>query len=340
MGKDAARQTADTAGHDGPITSGSSNVSTGGFPAVRMGDTFVCKKHGPGVISEGSKTVTINGVPAARKGDKVVCGKKSLPPTQGPKPPEYNYVTIAKNANEDGSVKNPNGSDKFKLFIAHASSKLSDEDGNGQYDSSNLKAEIADYQLNSPMGDSGVNFNLGGTVGKAEMTAGTISGEKGRSSSFNFTATGVSGSIGLGTGTKGSNRGEIKVGGTLGNVEVKNTSVIINDDEECQYGFKTELGAETAAAKGDITFDAESPFWGLKVKYGISGTAGSVGLSGGTAALIDLDDGMARISFSGEIALGLGIGGDIAIETGPFFNHSTGGTGTILSGVASVIIGG
>ncbi|AID27488.1 PAAR domain-containing protein [Salmonella bongori] len=340
MGKEAARQTADTAGHDGPITSGSSNVTTGGFPAARMGDAFICKEHGPGVISEGSKTVTINGIPAARKGDKVVCGKKSLPPTQGPKPPEYHYATIAKNTNEDGSVKNPNGSNDSKTYVGYAVSALSDEDGDGRYDTSNLQAGIIDFQLSHPMGDSGTNFNLGSTVGKVGMTAGTTSGEKGSSASFDVKATGVSGNIGLSAGTKGGDYGELKAEGTLGTAEAKGESVIIHDAAEHQYGFKTELGAEAAVAKGDITFDAESPFWGLKVKGGISGTAGSIGLAGGTGLLFDKDDVMLKINLSGDIALGLGFGGDIEIQFGPFFNHSTGGSGVILSGVATVIIGG
>lgn len=347
MGKDAARQTADTAGHDGPITSGSSNVSTGGFPAVRMGDTFVCKKHGPGVISEGSKTVTINGVPAARKGDKVVCGKKSLPPTQGPKPPEYNYVTIAKNANEDGSVKNPNGSDKFKLFIAHASSKLSDEDGNGQYDSSNLKAEIADYQLNSPMGDSGVNFNLGGTVGKAEMTAGTISGEKGRSSSYNLTGTGVSGNISLNSGKAGaSDSVEAKAEGTVALAEVKGGYSIIHDIDESKFGAAFELGAEAAVAKGQLSSAVDSKY--LKLKGSIDGTAGSVGIGLGGGAWVDFDNLMIKAKLSGNIAFILGLGGDVEIQFGPFtdvpiqelLGLTSSSSGIVLSGVSTVIIGG
>ncbi|ECD9612248.1 hypothetical protein YT28_23760 [Salmonella enterica subsp. salamae] len=340
MGKDAARQTADTAGHNGPITSGSRNVTTGGFPAARMGDTFVCKKHGPGIIIEGSKTVTINGMPAARKGDKVVCGKKSLPPTKGPKPPEYHYVAIAKNTNEDGSVKNPNGSDEFKLYTGYAVSALTDNDSDGQYDTSNLKAGVIDFQLSHPMGDSGANFNLGGTMGKAEMTAGATSGEKGSSASFDLKTTGVSGNISLSAGTKGGDYGEIKAEGTLGTAEAKGTSVIINDDAEKQYGFKTELGAEAAVAKGDITFDAESPFWGLKLKGGISGSAGSIGLAGGTGVLIDVDDVMIKLNFSGEFALGLGLGGDIEIQFGPFASPSAGGSGTVLTGFSTVIIGG
>lgn len=340
MSKDAARQTVDKAGHEGPITSGSSNVSTGGFPAARLGDTFICKVHGSGVISEGSKTVTINGMPAARKGDKVVCGKKSLPPTQGPKSPEYHYATIAKNTNEDGSVKNLNGSYEFKLYTGYAVSALTDEDGDGQYDTSNLKSGIIDFQLSHPMGDSGTNFNLGGTVGKVGMTAGTTSGEKGSSASFDVKATGVSGNIGLSSGTKGGDYGELKAEGTLGTVEAKGESVIIHDAAEHQYGFKTELGAEAALAKGDITFDAESPFWGIKVKGDISGTAGSMGLAGGTGLLFDKYDVMLNLNLSGDIALGLGFGGDIEIQLGPFFNHSTGGSGVILSGVATVIIGG
>ncbi|EAT2186856.1 hypothetical protein EZ281_22720 [Salmonella enterica] len=82
------------------------------------------------------------------------------------------------NTNEDGSVKNPNGSDEFKLYTGYAVSALTDNDSDGQYDTSNLKAGLIDFQLSHPMGDSGANFNFGGVVGKVEMNAGTISNDK------------------------------------------------------------------------------------------------------------------------------------------------------------------
>lgn len=173
MGKDAARQTADTAGHDGPITSGSSNVSTGGFPAARMGD-------------------------------KAVCGKKSLPPTQGPRLPEYHYVTIAKYRNNDGLVNNPNGSSDSKTYVGYAVSALSDEDSDGQYDTSSLKAGTLDFQLSHLMGDSGTNFNLGAVIGKVEMNAGTISNVKQLSGTYGVKATRVSINTGGSSGKENS----------------------------------------------------------------------------------------------------------------------------------------
>ncbi|MFL4214775.1 PAAR domain-containing protein [Enterobacter mori] len=338
MGKNAARQIADKAGHDGPITTGSTNVTTGGFPAARMGDSFTCKEHGPGVISEGSKTVTINGMPAARYGDKVICGKETLPPTKAPKPPEYHYATLAKNTNEDGSVKVKNP-EEFQMNVLLASSQLSDSDGDGNFDTANSKAVITDFQLSHQMGDSGVNFNLGGTVGKIEMTAETTSGEKGSSAAFDVNVTGVSGNVGISTGTEGSgNYGEVKAEGTVGSAEAKAESRIIDDEAEHQYGFKTELGAEAAIAKGDITFASETQY--LRVKGGISGSAGSVGLSGGAGVMIDTDDIMLKVNLSGEVAAFLGLGGDMGIQLGPFIHPPVGGTGTILSGLGTVIIGG
>lgn len=342
MGKDAARQTADTAGHDGPITSGSSNVSTGGFPAARMGDTFVCKEHGSGVISEGSKTVIINGMPAARKGDKVVCGKKSLPPTKTPKPPEYNYVTLDKNTNEDGTVKVKNP-DEFQMSVLLASSQLSDSDGNGNFDTANIKAVVEEFQLNHSIGNSGVNFKMGGTVGKTEMTTETTNGNKGSSFGVDLSATGLSGNIGLSAGTQGSgNYTEVDAVGTIGSAEAKAGSQIINDEEEHQYGFKTELGAEAAIAKGDINIAAESKY--LKTKTTISGSAGSVGASGGASVVYDTDDILLKVEFVGEVAALLGIGGDVEAEIGPFapLLASLFGidSGTVISGLDTVIIGG
>jgi len=230
--KFAARKTTDKAGHDGPITSGSHNVTTGGYPSVRLGDSFVCKVHGPGVINEGSKTVTINGIPAARMGDKVICGKKSSPPQKGPKPPEYHNVTLVKNTNEDDSVKVKNP-EEFKMNVLLASSRLSDLDGDGNFDTANNKIVVEDFQLSHPMSNNGVKFNHGGAIGKVEMSAGTTSGEKGSSTAFNTKATGVSGNIGLSEGTEGSGQyTELKAEGTVGLAEAKAEGKIINDEAE------------------------------------------------------------------------------------------------------------
>jgi len=78
----------------------------------------------------------------------------------------------------------------------------------------------------------------------------------------------------------------------------------------------------------------------LRMKGNISGSAGSVGWSGGVGAIADIDNMMVKVNISGEIAVCLGVGGDIEIQIGPVFPLSTGGLGIITSGLGTVIIGG
>ncbi|OIK41818.1 hypothetical protein BED30_19380 [Citrobacter portucalensis] len=314
-----------------------------------MGDTFVCKEHGPGVISEGSKTVTINGIPAARKGDKVVCGKKSLPPTTGPKLPEYHSITIVKNRNEDGSVKNPNGSDEFKLYTGYAVSALTDGDGDGdgQYDTSDLKAGIIDFQLNHPIGESGTNISLGGTVGKAEMKAGTVANEDVHSSSVDAKLEGISGNVDLSSGKAGSgDYVEAKAEGTIGLAEGKSNYNLTHDLDEARVGAAFELGAEAAVAKGQLSGAIDSKYF--KLKGSVDGTAGSAGLGLGGGAWVDFDNIMVKVQLSGKIAFILGLGGDIDIQLGPFtsvpiqerLGFTSSKSGIVLSGASTVTIGG
>ncbi|WP_330986278.1 MULTISPECIES: PAAR domain-containing protein [Enterobacterales] len=349
MGKNAARQSADKAGHDGPITSGSNNVTTGSLPAVRLGDSFICKEHGPGVVAEGSKTVTINGLPAARMGDKVICGKKSLPPTKGPRSPEYHYATLAKNVNEDGSlkVKNPN---EFRMNVLSGSSSLLDTDGDGFFDSSNSKANIIDYQLTPSAGDSGII--IGGSVGKVEMTSGTINNDKASSARFDAKAIGVEGNIGGSSGKEGSgDYEEIKATGSVGTAEVKGEGSISYDADNMSGGGYFELGVEAAAAKGEIGGSIEYKY--LKIKAAVSGTAGSVGAGLGGGAWADIDNLMFRVKLTGELAAILGVRGDTEAQIGPFLDNPNillrlmfggvqagNGAGEILSGIRNVIIGG
>lgn len=346
MEKNAARQTADKAGHDGPITTGSPNVTTGGFPAARMGDSFICKEHGPGVISEGSKTVTINGMPAARYGDKVICGKEALPPTKGPKPPEYHYATLAKNTNEDGSVKVKNP-EEFQMNVLLASSQLSDSDRDGNFDTANNKIVFEDFQLNHQMGDSGDNLNLGGTIGKAEMVAGTISNEKNSSSSINAKLTGVSGNVGISSGKEGTgDYAGVKAGGTIGTAEGKGEVSTTHDSDELSYGASFELGAEAAVAKGELSGIMESKY--LKVKGSASGSAGSIGAGIGAGVWTDLDNIMLKFKLTGELAFALGLKGDVEVQLGPFteipvqelLGLSSSKSGIVLSGAPTIIIGG
>lgn len=341
MGKNAARQTADKAGHDGPITTGSPNVTTGGFPAARMGDSFTCKEHGPGVISEGSKTVTINGMPAARYGDKVICGKETLPPTKGPKPPEYHYATLAKNTNEDGSVKVKNP-EEFQMNVLLGSSQLSDSDGDGNFDTANSKLVAMEYQLKQST-TTGFDINGGATIGKAELNATTISNDDIETTSFNAKATGASGNVGASSGKEDSgDYAAVKAEGTVGAAEAKAESSIIHNEEEQQYGFSGEFGAEAAVAKGEISGVSEMKYF--RIKGSLGGSAGSVGVGGGASGLIDLDNWMVKGRVTGEIAAILGLKGDLEFQIGPFFDSPVSiggmGQGKILTGMGTVIIGG
>ncbi|WP_072094021.1 PAAR domain-containing protein [Trabulsiella odontotermitis] len=346
MSKNAARQSIDKAGHDGPLTSGSSNVFTGGFPATRMGDIFTCKEHGPGVISEGSKTVTINGLPAARYGDKVLCGNKKLPPRKSPKPPEYHFATLAKKTYEDGSilVKDP---EEFQINVLLASAKLSDTDGDGDYDVANNKISLEDFQLNHSLNNSNTNLNIGGAIGKAEIDSGTISNEKESSGSVNAKATGVSGNIGISSGKEGTgDYGGIKAEGTVGAAEAKGEIGAIYDNDELNYGINFELGAEAAAAKGEISGSVESKYF--KMKGAVNVSAGSVGAALGAGLWTDVDNFMLKLKLVGELAAILGVKGDIEIQIGPFtdvplhelLTSPTSSSGVILSGASNVIIGG
>ena len=52
----------------GPVIQGSPNVTIGGLPAARVGDTLICVGP-PDKIKKGSSSVFINGKEAARMGD-------------------------------------------------------------------------------------------------------------------------------------------------------------------------------------------------------------------------------------------------------------------------------
>jgi uncharacterized Zn-binding protein involved in type VI secretion len=64
------RQTNPPTGAPGVITKGSGDVSVGGLPAARKGDTT----DTTGTIEQGSSNVFINGKPAVTTGDKTSCG--------------------------------------------------------------------------------------------------------------------------------------------------------------------------------------------------------------------------------------------------------------------------
>jgi uncharacterized Zn-binding protein involved in type VI secretion len=64
----------DTHSHGGAVTSGAPDSDIGGKAIARVGDTAVCRAHGPVKIVSGDPNVMIGGRPVARDGDKLSCG--------------------------------------------------------------------------------------------------------------------------------------------------------------------------------------------------------------------------------------------------------------------------
>jgi uncharacterized Zn-binding protein involved in type VI secretion len=343
MAKPAARQTADMAAHVGPIKTGSSDVTIGGFPAARKGDTFTCKEHGPGVITEGSRTVTINGIPAARMGDMTACKVEAAPPTAGRKPPEFHYLTPVKNTNEDGSVK-VDVPDILSMRILSLYSVQSDETGDGSFDQIRAGIAITEFQINNHWGDknSGFDTSWGTSVGKAEGTIGYTdkNGEYGAVAKGK--ATGVSGNISVGTGKEGSgDYTNAKAEGSIGYADGKAEGKVYTGGNENKYGFAFEAGAEAAVAHGELEAAMETKYFAAKGTLG--GSAGSIGASAGITATADIDDLVIELKVSGELAVLLGLKGDLSMRIGHYKSaevKSQALQGTVLSGLPTVIIGG
>ncbi|WMY72334.1 PAAR domain-containing protein [Buttiauxella selenatireducens] len=343
MEKFAARQTADKAAHAGPLNSGSLDVTIGSFPAARQGDTFVCVLHGPGVIAEGSKTVTINGIPAARMGDITSCKVKSLPPGKGKKPAISHFLTPVKNTNPDGTAKTAKP-DNVALRVLGIYATQSDESGNHSFDQAKAGLTAMDFQLKNHPGEknSGFDTNWGGAVGKLEGTAGLNekdgeygAGAKGR-------ATGVSGSAGINSGKENSgDYAGAKAEGHVGYADGKIEGNIIIKPEDQKYGGGFDIGAEAAAAHGELEGAFESKYFAVKATLG--GSAGTVGAGAGLAGTIDIDDKVLEIKVSGKIALLLGLKADLSFRLGDYDtaeDKSKELSGLVLTGLPTVIIGG
>ncbi|UHM93059.1 PAAR domain-containing protein [Rahnella victoriana] len=344
MGKPAARQTIDMAAHTGPLKTGSHDVTIGGFPAAREGDAFICHLHGPGIITKGSQSVTINGVPAARMGDKTSCNIKALPPTKGRKPPQYHYLTPAKKANKDGSIKN-SLPDNLSLRILSAYSTQSDEDSDGSFDQIRAGLVLMEFQIKNHWGitKDGIDTTWGTSVAKAEGTTNYIDEDEVYSVSAKGRATGISGNAGISSGKEGSgDYSNVKVEGSVGYADAKASGQIITDPAHQKYGYSFVASAEASVAHGEIEGGVETKYFAAKGTLG--GLAGSIGAGGGSTIIFDFDDLIFEGRASGEIALLLGLKGDAEIKIGPLRNKVDVATvslaGTILSGLPSVIIGG
>lgn len=341
MARPAARQSLDKAAHSGPINTGSHNVTIGGLPAARQGDTFICLLHGPGNIVAGSKSVTINGVPAARMGDITRCKVESLPPVKGKKTSISHFLTPVKNANQDGTVKT-HKPDNIALRIFSIYSTQSDESENNSFDQVKTGISITDFQIKDHIGDknNGFDATIGGSVGKLEGTAGLKNkngeygaGAKGR-------ATGISGNAGVSSGNENSgDYAGAKSEGSVGYGDAKIEGNVIYKPEDEKYGFGFDIGAEAAVAHGELEGAVETKYFAFKGTLG--GSAGSIGGGAGLTVILDTDDMVLEIRATGEIALLLGLKGDASLRAGDYDDNSQKNlSGAVLSGLSTVIIGG
>ena len=90
----------------------------------------------------------------------------------------------------------------------------------------------------------------------------------------------------------------------------------------------------------------EYKYFRLKGSLGCS--AGSVGLAGSAGGWLDTDNIMLKLKTGGELALVLGLKGDVEVQFGPFndvplskrLGFTSSKSGTILSGMSNIIIGG
>lgn len=342
MAKPAARQTADKAAHVGQINTGSPNVTVGGFPAARQGDAFVCPLHGPGIIIGGSGTVTINGVPAARMGDMTSCKATAPPPTKSKKPPVFHYSTLARNANEDGTVKVKNP-ENLTLSIFRIYSAQTDEDGDGSFDQIKMGLAAVDAQLTNHWGDKNGGFDTTGgfSVAKIERTVGYTNQEGEHGVSAKGKATGVSGNAGVSSGKEGSgDYTGVKAEGSVGYAEGKAEGKVYSGGEDQKYGFGYEFGAEAAALHGETEASIEYKYFSAKgtLAVPVAGVAAGTGL----LASYDLDDRVLEVKVSGELAFALGLKADLAFRIGYYKSEAEKNKilqGMVLSGLPTVIIG-
>ncbi|CCP04275.1 hypothetical protein BN439_3241 [Erwinia amylovora Ea644] len=352
MGKPAARARIDNGAHSGPIQSGSPDVIIGGFPAARKGDTLSCSQHGGGIIVGGSASVIVNGRPLARLGDKTQCHSGGKPPAQPPKaaPPQYWGATLAKNAAKDGLLHG----DLYDARMLGAFASTEDKTGDGDPDTASLGFAWADLTLGNMKSGSLLRGESRTKVAFGNAT-GTYYGYSGDTYGINTnaTASGIQYGGTAASGTQGGLYGSITGDVTVASAEAKAALEIYNDSKG-RYGFSAEAGAEAAPIKAEAV--ANINIYGVIVTEAkIGGGIGGVGASAGAAFYIDTTDYSVNAKIMGELALVLGLNGDVNIKIAGkpiyelFYDDEDGssevniisdsGLGSINSGCKTVLIG-
>lgn len=352
MGKPAARALIDKGAHSGPIQSGSPDVMIGGFPAARKGDTLSCSLHGSGIIVGGSASVIVNGQPLARLGDKTQCQTGDKPPVPPKKsaPPQYWGATLAKNAAKDGLLHG----DLYDARALGAFANTEDKTADGDSDTASLGFALTDLTLGNMKSDSLLRGESRTKVASGNAS-GTYYGFSGDiyGINTNATASGIQYGGTAAAGKQGVLYGSITGDVTVATAEAKAALEIYNDNNG-RYGFSAEAGAEAAPVKAEAVSNID--IYGVIVTEAkIGGGIGGVGASAGAAFYIDTTDYSINAKVMGELALVLGLKGDVNIKIAGkpiyelFYGDEDGtsevsvksdcGLGDISSGCTTVLIG-
>lgn len=352
MGQPAARATIDTSAHTGPIQSGSPDVIIGGFPAARKGDTLSCSSHGSGVIVGGSGTVFVNGMPLARKGDKTQCNASGSPAPAGAKTaaPQYWGGSLAKKAGDDGMIHG----DVSDARVLGAYASLADKNLNGDFDTASAGFALADLTVGNMKSKDLLRGETRSKVAVANATGSVYGGGNNLYGlNINATATGKQYGGSAAAGKEGTLYGGVGGDVTIGTAEAKAVAEVYTGNNG-RYGFTADAGAEAHVIKGEVSGNVD--ILGIFVaETKISGMAGSAGASAGLSVIYDESDISLNIKISGELALILGLKGDISVKGAwlpveklydRFFAEEESvtlpgqsGNGTIITGCVAVLIG-
>ena len=304
MGTPAARALLDTAGHVGPITVGSPNVLIGGAPAARKGDLFICTDPthgGSGIIVGGSKTVLINGVPAARMGDATDCAGVPTPPPaiSGGAPDNIYTATLAKNTNEDGTIKTSRP-DNVKAKAFYFETKQLDKTGDGTYDYVSAETAVVDMTVEGTYTTEGGYDVIGGGGELEYMKVETGTGAYGSEGLYGAEANGsaalAKGNVNLAFGDSKVTKIEGIASGELMSAEAEAHVKAYTGGEDQKYGIEAGAKAEAQMVKGEFEAKSSNPLYDASAKIG--GTAGGVGGGASGTLYVDTNEQLLKIAMT------------------------------------------
>lgn len=354
MGQPAARAQIDTSAHSGTIQTGSPDVIIGGFPAARKGDALSCSQHGNGAIVGGSGTVFVNSLPLARMGDQTQCNTSStpIPPANKAAPTQYWGGTLAKKAGEDGLIHD----EFYDARILGAYANLEDKNENGDLDTLSTGLAVEDLTMGNLKSEDLFRGEVRNKVSAVNATGSIYGGgENIYGLNSGATATGIQyGATGR-AGKKGLLYGNVSGDVNVGSAEAKAVLEFYGGNKG-RYGFNVDFGAEANVFKAEAVGNLDVLGF-LVAEAKVAGVAGSAAIGTGGGFWIGTDDYSINGRATGRFAIILGFRGDVEVKIAlkpllKFYDYmfelladfeekpADSGDGTILSGCATVLIGG